>query len=135
MSNIAAFDFDGTITLDDVDFPYIGSINPDAKLAHDLLRKYGWKIILWTCRTDEHLRNAIDFSSAHGITFDAYNDHLVMDEDNGISQKIFATAYIDDRNVGIPKKVYPVQTRGSSIGTAVGVDWMEVLDLLGVPTT
>lgn len=132
---VAAIDFDGTITLDDCNFPDIGTINPDAKLAHDLLRKYDWKLILWTCRNGIYLSRAIDFSLAHGIKYDSHNDHLLLDDETDISGKVFANVYIDDRGAGIPKKTYLVPNRGQNPITAIGVDWMAVLKDLRIPTT
>lgn len=96
---ILAVDFDGTIV--ENQFPGIGK--PDQVIAW-VVRTYkemGWKIILWTCRTDEMLQDAVDFCKEQlGIEFDAVNDNLpeVQQYFGGNTRKVFANLYLDDRN-------------------------------------
>ena len=90
-----AIDFDGTIV--ENEFPAIGKEHPHATNTIKLLRKRGYEIILWTCRTGEHFDAAKIWLDERGVVFDAYNDHLPDEfEENG--RKIFADVYIDDRS-------------------------------------
>ena len=97
--SILAVDFDGTLV--ENQFPGIGK--PDHVIA-GAVRAYkdmGWKIILWTCRTDEMLQDAVDFCKEQlGIEFDAVNDNLpeVQQYFGGNTRKVFANLYWDDRN-------------------------------------
>ena len=99
---ILAVDFDGTLV--ENEFPGIGK--PDHVIA-GVVRAYqdkGWKIILWTCRTDEMLQDAVDFCREQlGIEFDAVNDNLpeVQQYFGGNTRKVFANLYWDDRNAAL----------------------------------
>lgn len=99
---ILAVDFDGTLV--ENAFPGIGE--PDHVIA-GAVRAYqemGWKIILWTCRTDEMLQDAVDFCKEQlGIEFDAVNDNLpeVQQYFGGNTRKVFANLYWDDRNAAL----------------------------------
>lgn len=99
---ILAVDFDGTLV--ENQFPGIGE--PDHVIA-GAVRAYqemGWKIILWTCRTDEMLQDAVDFCKEKlGIEFDAVNDNLpeVQQYFGGNTRKVFANLYWDDRNAAL----------------------------------
>lgn len=96
-----AIDFDGTIAMSR--FPHINGMMPGAKQAIKDLREHGHYIIIWTCRTDKDLVDAVNWMLAEGIEFDRVNDEA---PDN-IAQfggrkfgKINADIYIDDRNLG-----------------------------------
>jgi len=74
------------------------------------LKSNNWKIILWTCRSSEHLGKAIELSESVGITFDYINENPeVIDwykseleyEVVKVSNKVFADFYLDDRNITI----------------------------------
>ena len=99
---ILAVDFDGTLV--ENAFPGIGE--PDHVIA-GAVRAYqemGWKIILWTCRTDEMLQDAVDFCKEQlGIEFDAVNDNLpeVQQYFGCNTRKVFANLYWDDRNAAL----------------------------------
>lgn len=99
---ILAVDFDGTLV--ENAFPGIGE--PDHVIA-GAVRAYqemGWKIILWTCRTDEMLQDAVDFCKEQlGIEFDAVNDNLpeVQQYFGSNTRKVFANLYWDDRNAAL----------------------------------
>lgn len=99
---ILAVDFDGTLVSNK--FPEIGEpdfvVSSTVKAYQDM----GWKIILWTCRTDETLQNAVDFCrETLGIEFDAVNDNLpeVQEYFGGSTRKVFANLYWDDRNAAL----------------------------------
>lgn len=99
---ILAVDFDGTLV--ENKFPSIG--NPDWVVS-GAVRAYqemGWKVILWTCRTDEMLQDAVNFcKETLGIEFDAVNDNLpeVQSYFGGNTRKVFANLYWDDRNAAL----------------------------------
>lgn len=97
MSKIIAVDFDGTLC--ENKWPDIGK--PNLKLLNYLKRekKKGAKVILWTCRMDERLENAIEWCKKYHLEFDAINENLpyVIEQFGGDSRKIFANEYIDDK--------------------------------------
>ena len=95
---ILAIDFDGTISLGR--WPEVGPAN-DRLISYLLNRKrYGDKLILWTCRAGEALDAAIDFCAQHGLHFDAINDNLpeIVERYGSNSRKITCDYYIDDRS-------------------------------------
>ncbi|MCQ2959519.1 MAG: hypothetical protein MJ198_04940 [Bacteroidales bacterium] len=97
---IIAVDFDNTIAI--TDFPRIFSPRPGVIEALHKLRQQGHYIIVWTCRCDNDLLNAINFMKENDIEFDRINDNH---PDNvrtygGNSRKINADIYIDDKNLG-----------------------------------
>lgn len=98
---IIAIDFDGTLC--ENKYPKIGEPNMD--IIDYILRCQlnGDKVILWTCRTDKILKEAIDWCSEKGLVFDAVNENLpeIIDIFGGDTRKIFANVYIDDRNVSL----------------------------------
>lgn len=100
---IVAVDFDGTLVEDK--FPEIGPINQD---MFDRIHRYqqeGYKVILWTCRTQQRLDDAILFCAFNGLHFDAVNDNIpeVIEKYNDNARKIYADIYIDDNNLSIEK--------------------------------
>lgn len=96
---IVAIDFDGTLC--ENEFPKIGSPKLDVINAVKEYHSYGWKVILWTCRNREYLDEALAWCKAHGLKFDAVNENLPEVEEmfGGYTRKIYADAYIDDKNV------------------------------------
>ena len=56
---IVAVDFDGTLTLSDNNYPECGQIDIVAVEVLKEFRRGGGKVILWTCRYDEALDNAL----------------------------------------------------------------------------
>lgn len=102
---IYAVDFGGTLC--ESVWPGIGE--PNTKLIHHLIqrRAEGAKVILWTCREGEKLREAVEWCREQGLEFDAVNDNIpeMVERHNGSnSRKIWATCYIDDCSVD--KKKY-----------------------------
>ena len=95
---ILAVDFDGTLVKDR--FPGIGMINRPIWDAVLQAQDQGYKIILWTCRNGEALKEAIEFCAEHDLHFDAINENLdeIKVLYGGDTRKIFADVYIDDRN-------------------------------------
>lgn len=96
---ILAVDFDGTLV--ENKFPEIGAIKEDVFTAVLAYQAAGWRIILWTCRTDNMLEDAVNFCKANGLIPDEVNRNIpeVQAVYGGDTRKVFANMYIDDRNV------------------------------------
>jgi len=97
---IIAVDFDGTIV--EHEYPRIGKPIP---FALDVLRKLQeeqrHKLILWTMREGQLLQEAIDYCEKNGVYFYAHNKNYPEEEfQEGVSRKLAADVYIDDRNIG-----------------------------------
>lgn len=94
-----AVDFDGTIVEDK--YPDIGKPMPFAFDALIRLQKMGHRLILWTYRTDNSLKEAVDFCHKNGIEFYAVNhNHPEEVYSSAIPRKLQVDLFIDDRNVG-----------------------------------
>lgn len=98
---ILAVDFDGTLV--ENKFPEIGEVNPVIWEAVSAYKAAGWKIILWSCRTENMLQDAVDFCAYRGLIFDAVNENLpeVQAYYGGDTRKVFANMYIDDRSAAL----------------------------------
>lgn len=95
---ILAVDFDGTLV--ENKFPEIGAIKEDVFTAVLAYQSAGWRIILWTCRTDNMLEDAVNFCKVNGLIPDEVNRNIpeVQAVYGGDTRKVFANMYIDDRN-------------------------------------
>ena len=93
---IIAVDFDGTLC--ESQFPDIGV--PNTELINWLkgCQKEGVSLILWTCRCDEYLTQAVEWCKEHGLVFDAVNDNLprIIEKFGTNCRKVVADIYIDD---------------------------------------
>lgn len=99
---IIAVDFDGTIVEDR--YPSIGSLRPGAIETLKQLRKEGYQLILWTCRTGKKLAEAVNFCASNGIRFDAINESLryrIVAYNGSNPRKVGADLYIDDRGLAV----------------------------------
>lgn len=99
MSVTIAVDFDGTIVTHE--FPKIGRPVPGAlETLRDLLTQ-GHKLCLWTCRTGDWLKEAVQYLEDEGITLTGVNvnPHDAFDVPG---PKMFAHTYIDDAALGVP---------------------------------
>ena len=96
---IYAIDFDGTLCVDA--YPAIGEPREGVISAVLDAQRAGDRFILWTCRIGERLEEAVAWSAAQGLTFDAVNDNLpdMIELYGNNCRKVFADGYIDDRNV------------------------------------
>ena len=96
---IIAVDFDGTLVSDK--FPEIGEPYWDVVNRLKECQQNGAKIILWTCRNKEFLKEAVTFCSDIGLHFDAINDNLdeIKVLYDGDTRKVFADEYWDDKAV------------------------------------
>jgi hypothetical protein len=94
-----AVDFDGTIV--EHRYPEIGD---EMLFAFDTLRelqKKGHKLILWTYRDGRYLDEAVEYCKSQGISFYAVNKSYPEETlEAGVSRKIDADIFIDDRNIG-----------------------------------
>ncbi len=96
---IIAVDFDGTIV--EHRYPAIGKEKLFAFKTLEALQKQGHQLILWTFRSGKELNDAVGFCEKNGLEFYAVNKSYPEEEFyNGISRKINADVFIDDRNLG-----------------------------------
>lgn len=110
---IIAVDFDGTLCVND--YPEIGAPNTDLIEFLKCEQKRGTRIILWTCRCDERLQEAVDWCLDQGLIFDTINDNIpgvVAFMGNSNSRKVFATTYIDDKCDTPYSKYFKLPFRG-----------------------
>lgn len=100
-NKIIAVDFDGTLC--ENKFPEIGE--PHTHIIQALLyeQEEGAKLIMWTCRTGDLLKNAVEWCAKQGVQFDAVNENLpeIIESFGGDTRKIFANEYWDDLAVMI----------------------------------
>lgn len=94
-----AVDFDGVIHITDYDnygdYKTFSKVMPGAVKYMKKLKEEGWHITIWTCRKESV--EMVLWLRANGIPFDAINKN--PSPMNGSSQKIYADAYLDDRNI------------------------------------
>ena len=96
---IMAVDFDGTLVQDE--FPKIGE---EKENMCDFIRScqyLGIRTILWTSRTGEELKAAIEWCEDHDFHFTTVNENIpeVIELTGGVdTRKVYADVYIDDRN-------------------------------------
>lgn len=118
MKKVIALDFDGTLFQNA--WPGIGAPNTAVIEAALAEQRKGAALVLWTCREDKLLEQALVACREHGLEFDAVNDSLQEWKDawGTAPRKIGATEYWDDRAVN------PVNRKtGLWIYDPNGVDW------------
>ncbi len=95
-----AVDFDGTIV--EHKYPAIGKELPFAIATLRKLAEGGHRIILWTVREGKLLDEAVEFCRGNGLEFYAVNSEYpdASWSGKGVSRKVTADIYIDDRNLG-----------------------------------
>lgn len=126
MKKLIAIDFDGTIV--GHNFPDIGDPIPYAEEALRFLHEKGFKIILWTMRSNTnegaYLSEAIDHVEVNfAVPLWAANTNPTQ-KSWTTSPKAYAPVYIDDAALGCPMLPEPINDRPA-------VDWMEVMKQLG----
>lgn len=96
---IVAIDFDDTIAKSN--FPAIGDEIPGATETIRDFQRNGIKCILWTCRNNGALEDAVTWLKEREVVFDAVNDQVPTDFSRkfGWTRKIFAHCYVDDRGL------------------------------------
>lgn len=92
-NKVIAVDFDNTITYKSKP-PITGDVNLKAIEILKYLKNNN-KLILWTCREDKELEEAVNLCKKYGLEFDSVNDNV----DGVYSRKIRADYYIDDKSV------------------------------------
>ena len=96
-----AIDFDGTIV--EHRYPKIGNEIPFATDTLKMLMKDHHRLILWTVREGELLKEAVEWCRERGVEFDAANENCpcVIEYFEWNTRKIHADEYWDDRAVSI----------------------------------
>ena len=99
-----AVDFDNTLAY--TVYPDILGPRLDVITKVRKARERGIKIILWTCREDKSLDDAINFCKEYGLEFDAINNNIPerIEYYKNDCRKIGADVYIDDRAI-LPEDV------------------------------
>lgn len=97
-----AIDYDGCIATNS--WPSVGEPNWEVINRAKEEQGKGAKLILWTCREDDKLKEALDACAEWGLTFDAVNENLPEWKEawGNDTRKIGATEYWDDRAVRMP---------------------------------
>ena len=108
-----AVDFDGTIV--EHRYPAIGKELPFATATLRQLMADGHKLLLWSVREGDTLREAIEWCNERGVRFYAANTYLdeddnesidTMDKNPNFSRKLKVDCFIDDR------AIYQIISRG-----------------------
>lgn len=96
---IIAVDFDGTLVEDK--FPNIGAKRSHVWEKVKIAKEKGAKVILWTCRDGENLKNAVNYCKSEGLEFDAVNTNIKETKEmfNNDTRKVYANEYWDDKSV------------------------------------
>jgi hypothetical protein len=97
---LIAVDFDGTIV--DHKYPQIGKEIPFATQTLKQLIQDGHRLILWTIRHGDRLKDAVEWCRERGVVFYAINSDYDGQDDASEerSPKVKCDMYIDDRNLG-----------------------------------
>lgn len=120
-----AIDFDNTLSLEE--YPTVGDPVPGAIETVKELEEKGYSVYLWTNRTGVALLRAIVWAKNQGLKLRGANfesDPNLVDFEN-ISPKMFADYYIDDKNLGCPRKTFESNGKVYKI-----VDWERLREIL-----
>lgn len=100
---IIAVDFDGILCKDE--FPEIGDPNYEVISFVRELIDAGHEVVLWTCRVDHRLDEAVEWCHDRGLHFCAVNDNAPSNKaryekeyPNG-TRKVYADVYLDDKSI------------------------------------
>ena len=95
-----AVDFDGTLCCDR--YPEIGEATKVVSLVK-ILQYCGISTILWTCRTDSRLDEAVAWCAKYGLRFSAVNENLPSTKARygNDPRKIGADEYWDDKTINV----------------------------------
>ena len=98
---IIAVDFDGTLDVEDV-FP--GFSKPNLwliSILKQVKRDENTELILWACREDDVLNDAINWCHDFGLTFDAINANVpeIVRRYGKNGRKPAADIYIDEKSI------------------------------------
>jgi len=110
MRKAIAIDFDGCLCTDT--YPEIGEPNWPVIRRARAEQRAGAGLILWTCREDQLLLDAIAACGGWGLTFDAVNESLPdwIEEFKTRPRKVGASEYWDDKAVQMPLPSNPPLT-------------------------
>lgn len=102
MRKAIAIDFDGCLCTNA--YPEIGEPSWPVIRCAQAEQRAGAGLILWTCREDQLLLNAIAACEGWGLAFDAVNESLPdwIDAFKTQPRKVGATEYWDDKAVCMP---------------------------------
>lgn len=117
---IIAVDFDGTCVTHD--FPKIGKPIGAVPVLHRLVDA-GHRLILFTMRDGEHLKDAVEWFMLYRIHLWGVNVNPEQNEWTG-SPKAYANLYIDDAALGAPLKFDP------SLSHRPFIDWEKAEDMI-----
>lgn len=94
-------DFDGTLC--ENAYPLIGAPRLEVIEALKEAKSAGAKIILWTCRSGERLKEAVAWCKEKRINFDIINDNIPEREKlyGGKTRKVSADEYWDDKAIRV----------------------------------
>lgn len=110
LGKIIAVDFDGTIC--ENKYPECG--DPNVMLIHALktARSKGAHLILWTCRTNDALCDAIEYCAKNDLYFDSVNQDapIIQSRWGDHSRKIYADIYIDDKAAGLDSWMFELDS-------------------------
>ena len=122
-----AVDLDNTCALED--FPLVGADVPYAAETLKRLASNGVKLILWTCRQNEQLKDAVEWFKRNDIPLFRVNEDQQLYETlaalYGIPRKIVGDFNIDDRNLGCP--TIDIESNGKVYTV---VDWLTLEETL-----
>lgn len=104
---IIGIDFDGTIVTHE--YPRIGTPIKGAIETMSELIENGHHIILWTMRSGQELKEAVDYLSNNGIFLFGVNKN--PDQNWSDSPKAYCHIYIDDAALGCPLEITSQSTR------------------------
>lgn len=113
-------DFDGTVVTHE--YPRIGKELANCVCTLQELIRAGHRLILFTMRSDQALRDAVQWFADRGLALYGINQHPEQASWTS-SQKAYAQLYIDDAALGCPLVTY-------YDGSRPHVDWFGVEELL-----
>ena len=98
-------DFDGTLCINK--YPDIGEPRYSVIKRLKAEQEAGAKIILWTCRREKQLADAVYWCAVQGLKFDAINENLksTIEHFGDDTRKVSATEYWDDQAVPISEEL------------------------------
>jgi hypothetical protein len=120
-SKLVCVDFDGTCVRHE--YPKIGAEVPQAVNVLRRLNENQVKLILWTIRSGEYLREAVEWFAAREIELWAVNKNP-QQKFWSSSPKAYAPVYIDDAALGCPL-VFPADEAARPFA-----DWFAIEKML-----
>jgi hydroxymethylpyrimidine pyrophosphatase-like HAD family hydrolase len=117
---IFAIDFDGTLT-EESKYPEVGKERIFAIQTCKDLQKAGHQLVLWTCRSGETLKEAVEWCRKRGFEPDAVNENVGWAVAELHSPKIYADHYIDDRSFPAFNNWSSVRTKFLTSSKPIGI--------------